>query len=228
MNVDGLGAETVELFYNNGLISNYADLYDLHEEQIIPLERMAQKSAANIIAGLEASKEIPFEKVLFAIGIRYVGETTAKKLAHAFKNIDQLAKAGYEELIAVEEIGERIAESIIDFFSNPVNTVIIEKLKQHDLNFSVAEKEKQSNVLEGRIFVVSGVFEKFSREGLKLSIEENGGKVGSSISKNTDYVIAGENMGPAKLQKAESLRIPIIGEDDFLAMINHSGQNPVP
>ena len=228
MNIDGLGAETVELFFNNGLISNYADLYDLREEQIIPLERMAQKSAGNIIAGIEASRKIPFEKVLFAIGIRYVGETTAKKLAHAFKNMDHLAKAGYEELIAVEEIGERIAESIIGFFSNPVNKIIIEKLKQHGLNFSLAEKEKQSNVLEGKIFVVSGVFEKFSREGLKLSIEENGGKVGSSISKNTDYIIAGENMGPAKLQKAESLGIPIIGEDYFLEMINPSGQNPVP
>jgi DNA ligase (NAD+) len=210
------------------LISNYADLYDLREEQIIPLERMAQKSAGNIIAGIEASRKIPFEKVLFAIGIRYVGETTAKKLAHAFINMDNLAKAGYEELIAVEEIGERIAESIIGFFSNPVNKIIIEKLKQQGLNFSLAEKEKQSNVLEGKIFVVSGVFEKFSREGLKLSIEENGGKVGSSISKNTDYVIAGDNMGPAKLQKAESLGIPIIDEDNFLEMINPSGQNPGP
>jgi DNA ligase (NAD+) len=228
MNIDGLGAETIELFFNNGLISNYADLYDLREEQIIPLERMAQKSAANIVAGIEASRKIPFEKVLFAIGIRYVGETTAKKLAQAFKNMDHLAKASYEELVAVEEIGERIAESIIGYFSNPVNKIIIEKLMQHGLNFSLAEKEKQSNVLDGKIFVVSGVFEKFSREALKLSIEENGGKVGSSISKNTDYVIAGDNMGPAKLQKAESIGIPIIGEDDFLEMINPSGQNPIP
>lgn len=228
MNIDGLGAETVELFFNNGLISNYADLYDLREEQIIPLERMAQKSASNIIAGVEASRKIPFEKVLFAMGIRYVGETIAKKLANAFKNIDNLAKASYEELTSVDEIGERIAESIIDFFNVPVNKVIIEKLKQHGLNFSQAEKENLSNVLEGRIFVVSGVFEKFSREGLKLTIEENGGKVGSSISKNTAYIIAGENMGPAKLQKAESLRIPIISEDDFLGMINSPDQNPVP
>ncbi|MGB5241993.1 MAG: NAD-dependent DNA ligase LigA [Lutimonas sp.] len=219
MNIDGLGVETVELLYKEGLIKNYADLYDLKIEQIIPLERMAQKSAENLIMGIEASKRIPFEKVLFALGIRFVGETVAKKIAQHFKNIDQLMRASYEELISVDEIGERIAASIIDFFENEYNRSIIARLKEYRLQFEIEEEEKISELLNSKVFVVSGVFTIFSREELKQSIEANGGKVGSSISKKTDYVIAGANMGPAKSEKAKSLEIPIISEQDYLQMI---------
>ncbi|MGB5382972.1 MAG: NAD-dependent DNA ligase LigA [Lutimonas sp.] len=219
MNIDGLGVETVELLYKEGLIKNYADLYDLKVEQIIPLERMAQKSAENLIMGIEASKRIPFEKVLFALGIRFVGETVAKKIAQHFKNIDQIMWASYEELISVDEIGERIAASIIDFFENEYNRSIIARLKEYRLQFEIEEEEKISELLNGKVFVVSGVFTIFSREELKQSIEANGGKVGSSISKKTDYVIAGANMGPAKSEKAKSLEIPIISEQDYLQMI---------
>lgn len=219
MNIDGLGVETVELLYKEGLIENYADLYDLKIEQIIPLERMAQKSAENLITGIEASKRIPFEKVLFALGIRFVGETVAKKIAQHFKNIDQLMMASYEELISVDEIGERIAASIIDFFENDYNRSIIARLKEYRLQFEIEEEEKVSEMLKGKVFVVSGVFTIFSREELKQSIEANGGKVGSSISKKTDYVIAGANMGPSKSEKAKSLGIPIITEQDYLEML---------
>ena len=219
MNIDGLGVETVELLYKEGLIENYADLYDLKIDQIIPLERMAQKSAENLIMGIEASKSIPFEKVLFALGIRFVGETVAKKIAQYFKNIDRIMMASYEELISVDEIGERIAASIIDFFNNEYNRSIIARLKDHRLQFEIEEEEKISEMLKGKVFVVSGVFDIFSREELKQSIEANAGKVGSSISKKTDYVIAGANMGPAKLEKAKSLEIPIISEQDYLKMI---------
>lgn len=219
MNIDGLGVETVELLYKEGLIENYADLYDLKIDQIIPLERMAQKSAENLIMGIEDSKSIPFEKVLFALGIRFVGETVAKKIAQYFKNIDRIMMASYEELISVDEIGERIAASIIDFFNNEYNRSIIARLKDHRLQFEIEEEEKISEMLKGKVFVVSGVFDIFSREELKQSIEANAGKVGSSISKKTDYVIAGANMGPAKLEKAKSLEIPIISEQDYLKMI---------
>ena len=219
MNIDGLGVETVELLYKEGLIENYADLYDLKIDQIIPIQRMAQKSAENLIMGIEASKSIPFEKVLFALGIRFVGETVAKKIAQYFKNIDRIMMASYEELISVDEIGERIAASIIDFFNNEYNRSIIARLKDHRLQFEIEEEEKISEMLKGKVFVVSGVFDIFSREELKQSIEANAGKVGSSISKKTDYVIAGANMGPAKLEKAKSLEIPIISEQDYLKMI---------
>ena len=222
MNIDGLGVETVELLYKEGLIENYADLYDLKIDQIIPLERMAQKSAENLIMGIEASKSIPFEKVLFALGIRFVGETVAKKIAQYFKNIDRIMMASYEELISVDEIGERIAASIIDFFNNEYNRSIIARLKDHRLQFEIEEEEKISEMLKGKVFVVSGVFDIFSREELKQSIEANAGKVGSSISKKTDYVIAGANMGPAKLEKAKSLEIPIISEQDYLKMIQRN------
>ena len=221
MNIDGLGAETVELLYNNGLIKNYADLYDLKESQIIPLERMAEKSAANIIKGIEESKQIPFEKVLFALGIRYVGETVAKKLVKHYKNIDNLMGASYDDLVNVDEIGERIAQSIIQFFKNPINTSIVERLKNYGLNFSLDESVlmNQTEKLKGLNFVVSGVFEKFSRNELKKSIEDNGGKITGSISKKTNYIIAGDNMGPSKREKAEKLEISIISENDFIEML---------
>ncbi len=221
MNIDGLGAETIELLYKTDLINNYADLYDLQEAQIIPLERMAEKSATNMMKGLEASKNIPFEKVLFALGIRFVGETVAKKLAKYYKNIDKLKRASFEELITVDEIGDRIAQSILDFFSISSNAEIIERLKEKGLRFEVdqASIADQTEKLNGLIFVVSGVFHIFSRNDLKKSIEDNGGKVSGSISKNTNFVIAGDNMGPSKLVKAESLQIPIISEEEYMLML---------
>ncbi len=221
MNIDGLGAETVELLFKENLITNYADLYDLKVEQIIPLERMAEKSAENMIKGIEASKKIPFEKVLFGLGIRFVGETVAKKLAKHFKSIDNLMRASFEELIAVDEIGDRIAESIVDFSNNLVNIQLIDRLKSYgvQLQLSAEALENQTDTLQGKIFVVSGVFIKMSRNELKKSIEDNGGKVSSSISKKTTCIIAGDNMGPSKRIKAEELKIPIISEDDYLEML---------
>ena len=221
MNIDGIGAETIELLFKEGLIYNYADLYDLKEEQIIPLERMAEKSAQNIIAGIEKSKEIPFEKVLFALGIRFVGETVAKKLAKHFKSIDKLMNASFEELITVDEIGERIANSVIDFSANLVNIQQIKRLKNYGVQLEVSAESLQntSSILQGKVFVVSGVFTHFDRNELKKSIEDNGGKVSSSISSKTTYVIAGDNMGPSKLAKAESLGIPIISEYEYLKFL---------
>lgn len=224
MDIEGLGGETVALLFNNGLVHNYADLYELTVEQILPLERMAKKSAENLVKGVEKSKSIPFENVLFALGIRYVGETVAKKLARHYKNIDALSRATVMDLILVDEIGDRIAQSVIDFFDNQENRVSIERLKQHGIQFEIVEKvnPNATSKLLGKTFVVSGVFEKFSRDDLKKAIEDNGGKVGSSISTKTDYVVAGENMGPAKLEKANQLKIPIISEDDFIQLVNES------
>ncbi|MEY4011401.1 MAG: NAD-dependent ligase LigA [Bacteroidota bacterium] len=222
MDIEGLGGETVALLFNNGLVHNYADLYELKVEQILPLERMAQKSAENLVNGVEQSKNIPFERVLFALGIRYVGETVAKKLAKHYKNIDALRQASLMDLILVDEIGERIAQSVIDFFDNQENQMIIERLKNYGIQFEIVEKinPDATDKLQGKTFVVSGVFTLFSRDELKQAIEDNGGKVGSSISAKTDYVVAGDNMGPAKLDKANKLNIPIISEEDFKAMID--------
>ena len=222
MDIEGLGGETVALLFNNDLVHNYADLYELTVEQILPLERMAQKSAENLVKGVAESKNIPFERVLFALGIRFVGETVAKKLAKHYKNIDALSKATVMDLVLVDEIGDRIAQSVIDFFENNENKVSIERLKAYGVQFELIEKvnPNASDKLIGKIFVVSGVFSKFSRDDLKKAIEENGGKVGSSISAKTDYVVAGDNMGPAKLEKATKLNIPILSEDDFLLLIN--------
>ncbi|MBE7629587.1 NAD-dependent DNA ligase LigA [Tenacibaculum piscium] len=221
MDIDGLGGETVDLLRKEGLIQNYADLYDLKTEQIIPLERMAEKSAQNMIAGIEKSKEIPFEKVLFALGIRFVGETVAKKLAKHFKSIDKLMTADLETLISVDEIGDRIAQSIIDFSNNLENIQLINRLKLHGVQLEVSAEslENQTDKLAEKVFVVSGVFHQMSRNELKKAIEDNGGKVSSSISKKTSFIVAGDNMGPSKLTKAESLEIPIISEQDFMDMI---------
>ncbi|RAR49001.1 NAD-dependent DNA ligase LigA [Flavobacterium lacus] len=222
MDIEGLGGETVALLYQNGLVKNYADLYDLKIEQILPLERMAQKSAENLINGIEKSKEVPFERVLYALGIRYVGETVAKKLAKHYKNIDAIANASLMDLILVDEIGDKIAQSVIEFFENIENRITIERLKAVGIQFELVENNTQvSDKFAGKTFVVSGVFEKFSRDDLKKAIEDNGGKVGSSISTKTDYVVAGENMGPAKLEKANQLKIAIISEEDFLGMIGN-------
>lgn len=220
MDIEGLGGETVALLVNEGLIGNYADLYELKKEQILPLERMAEKSAENLISGIENSKQIPFERVLFALGIRYVGETVAKKLAKQFKTIDRLESASKEQLEAVDEIGERIAESVVEFFENEENLRNVERLKGYGLQLEISAEKlaNQTNKLEGQTFVVSGVFE-MSRNDLKKLIEDNGGKVSGSISSKTSYVVAGENMGPSKLTKAESLEIPIIDEEKFLKML---------
>ncbi|WP_026715034.1 NAD-dependent DNA ligase LigA [Flavobacterium daejeonense] len=224
MDIEGLGGETVALLYNNHLVQNYADLYELKVEDILPLERMAQKSAENLVNGVKKSTLIPFESVLYALGIRYVGETVAKKLAKHYKNIEALSRATLMDLILVDEIGERIAQSVVDFFENEENKIIIQRLKQYGVQFEIVEKINinATNKLEGKIFVVSGVFTQFSREELKTAIEDNGGKVGSSISSKTDYVVAGDNMGPAKLEKANKLNIPIISESDFMMMITEN------
>jgi DNA ligase (NAD+) len=222
MDIEGLGGETVALLFNNGLVHNYADLYELKVEQILPLERMAQKSAENLVNGVALSKSIPFERVLFALGIRSVGETVAKKLAKHYKNIDALRQASLMDLILVDEIGERIAQSVIDFFDNQENQIIIERLKNYGIQLEIVEKinPNATDKLEGKTFVVSGVFSLYSRDELKQAIEDNGGKVGSSISAKTDYVVAGDNMGPAKLDKANKLNIPIISEEDFQQLVN--------
>ncbi len=222
MDIDGLGSETVALLVQNELIRNYADLYELSVDQILPLERMAEKSAENLIAGVNASKNIPFERVLFALGIRFVGETVAKKLAKHYKNIEGLANASEEELINVDEIGDVIAKSVIDFFASEEHIEIINRLKKNGVQLEISEEElaSQTDRLVGNTFVVSGVFIKVSRNELKQLIEQNGGKVSSSISKKTSYVVAGDKMGPSKRTKAESLGVPIISEDDFLLMIS--------
>ena len=221
MNIDGLGGETVALLFNAGLVTNYADLYELKKEQIIPLERMAEKSADNLINGIEKSKTIPFERVLYALGIRYVGETVAKKLAKHYKSIDAIAQATIMDLILVDEIGDKIAQSVVQFFENQENIRIIDKLKHFGVQLESSEDDSLlSEKLKDKTFVVSGVFEIYSRDELKKAIEDNGGKVGSSISSKTDYVIAGDNMGPSKLEKANQLKIKIITELDFKTMIN--------
>ena len=222
MDIDGLGGETVDLLRKEGLIQNYADLYDLDVNQVIPLERMAEKSAQNMMDGILKSKEIPFEKVLFALGIRFVGETVAKKLAKSFKSIDNLMVADLETLVAVDEIGERIAQSILKFSSNLENIQLINRLRASGLQFEVSAEslENQTELLKGQIFVVSGVFHQLSRTELKKAIEDNGGKVSSSISKKTNFIIAGDNMGPSKLKKAQDLGVEIISEQDFIDKIS--------
>jgi DNA ligase (NAD+) len=221
MDIEGLGGETVALLYENGLVKDYSDLYELTVDQVIPLERMAQKSAENLVNGIEKSKEVPFERVLFALGIRYVGETVAKKLAKHYKTIEALQSASLMDLILVDEIGERIAQSVLEFFENESNQNIINRLKHFGVQFEIVEhfNPDATDKLVGKTFVVSGVFEQFSRDELKKTIEDNGGKVGSSISAKTDYVVAGENMGPAKLEKANQLKIPILSETQFLELL---------
>jgi DNA ligase (NAD+) len=220
MNIDGLGAETIDLFFEKGLIVNYADLYDLQAEQILALERFKEKSTENIMNGLEASKQIPFPRVLYALGIRYVGETVAKKLARHYKSIDALARATMEELVEVEEIGQRIAQSVVEFFSREDNRALVSRLQQAGLQFAMEEKESAGNQLEGLKVVVSGVFTNYSRSELKELIEAHGGTNVSSVSAKTDFILAGEGMGPSKLAKAEKLGVRIVHEDEFSQMIS--------
>ncbi|MEJ6736539.1 MAG: NAD-dependent DNA ligase LigA [Flavobacteriales bacterium] len=221
INIDGLGEETIDLLYEQGLANNIADLYALTFEQLFELESFKEKKSQNIIDGLIVSKEIPFERVLYGIGIRFVGETVAKKLARQFKSIDAIMNASLEELIAADEIGDKIAESILHFFTVESNIELINKLRAYDLQFTLSEEQlaNATTKLKGLIFVVSGVFSKFSRDELKASIEQHGGKVSSSISKKTSYIVAGENMGPSKLAKAEKLEVKIINEDHFLELL---------
>lgn len=220
MDIEGLGSETVELMFRAGLIHNYADLYELKAEQIQDLERMGTRSAQNIIKGIEKSKEVPFERVLFALGIRMVGETVAKKLAKTYKSLQALRTTSYEALIQIDEIGDRIAQSVIEFFANDLNKAILERLERYGLQMEIQETEAPiSDVLKGKTLVVSGIFARHSRDELKALIESHGGKVGSSISSKTSYVVAGENMGPSKLEKATQLNIPILSEADFEKLI---------
>lgn len=221
MDIDGLGGETVALIVNAGLIKNYADLYELTKAQVLPLERMAEKSADNLIAGIEASKQIPFERVLFALGIRFVGETVAKTLVKHYKTIDALAFASVLDLEQVNEIGIRIAESVVDFFADPENQDMISRLKSYGLQLEISAEKLagQTDKLKGQVIVVSGVFHSVSRTELKKLIEDNGGKVSSSISSKTSYIVAGDNMGPSKKEKAEKLKVELISEQDFLQKI---------
>ena len=222
MDIEGLGNETVDLLFREGLVKGIADLFDLKDkkEELLGLDRFAEKSVNNMIDGVEKARLIPFDRVLFGLGIRYVGSTVAKKLTEHFSDIWALKSATLEELISIDEIGERIAESVVQFFGDPENVFQVERLEKAGLNFKSAPKEKAiGNQLEGKTFVVSGVFSKFSRDDLKKAITLHGGKAGSSISKKTDFLIAGDNMGPAKLKKAQDLEIKIISEDDFIELI---------
>jgi DNA ligase (NAD+) len=221
MDIDGLGGETVALLVNEGLITNYSDLYELTKEQVIPLERMADKSAEKLIQGVEQSKNIPFERVLFALGIRYVGETVAKKLARHYKSIDAVQEASQEALVNVDEIGIKIAESVCLFFASEENNNIINRLKLFgvQLEMSAEELVGKTSLLTGQSIVVTGVFETVSRNELKKLIEDNGGKVSSSISSKTSFIVAGDKMGPSKKEKAEKLNVELISEAEFLQKI---------
>ena len=222
MNIDGLGPETVDMFYRLGLIKNTADLYQLTADDIKNLDRMGEKSAENIIKGIEASKEVPFERVLFALGIRFVGETVAKKIAKSFNDIDELENASLEKLINIDEIGEKIAQSILTYFANPLNRELIERLKSTGLQLYRREEDLSgyTDKLAGQSIVISGVFTHHSRDEYKELIEKNGGKNVGSISAKTSFILAGENMGPAKLEKAHKLGIKLMSEDEFLTLIS--------
>ena len=222
MNIDGLGPETVDMFYRQGLIKDTADLYQLHTNDLVGLERMGQKTADNIIRSIEASKLVPFERVLFALGIRFVGETVAKKIAKSFHDIDELAHADMETLISIDEIGSKIAQSIVSYFANPKNQHLIERLKAAGLQFQRGEEDLSgyTDKLAGQTIVISGVFIHHSRDEYKTLIEKNGGKNSGSISGKTSFILAGDNMGPAKLEKAHKLGIRIVNEDEFLSMLS--------
>lgn len=222
MNIDGLGPETVDMFYRLGLIKDTADLYQLKTDDIKNLERMGEKSAENIVNGIAASKEVPFERVLFALGIRFVGETVAKKIAKSFTDIEELENADLEKLKNIDEIGEKIAQSIITYFSNPANRELVERLKSNGLQLHRTEEDLSgyTDKLAGQSIVISGVFTHHSRDEYKEMIEKNGGKNVGSISSKTSFILAGENMGPAKLEKAQKLGVKIMSEDEFLALLS--------
>lgn len=227
LNIDGIGQETVEQLYNEKLIENVADLYALKKQDLLPLERMAEKSAENIINGIQQSKSAPFHKVLFGLGIRYVGETVAKKLTSYFKDINQLRSSNFEELCSIDEVGDKIAESIVQYFSVDYNNKIIDLLLENGLNMTsdTSENILKSTILENKKIVISGTFKNISRDELKKTIEINGGKNSSSVSKSTDILVAGENMGPSKLEKAEKFKVSIFNEDEFLNLISEEKPN---
>lgn len=222
MNIDGLGPETVDMFYRLKLIKDAADLYRLTVDDIKDLDRMRQKSAENIVNGIAASRSVPFERVLFALGIRFVGETVAKKIARSFKSIDEVEQASLETLMSIDEIGEKIAQSIVSYFGNPLNRNLVERLKEAGLQFSRSEEDLSgyTDKLAGQSIVISGVFEHHSRDEYKEMIERNGGKNVGSISSKTSFILAGANMGPAKLEKAQKLGIRIMSENEFLDLLS--------
>ncbi len=221
MNIDSMGPETVELLFNYGLIKDIADIYTLNPEDLMFLPRMGAKSAENIVAAIDASRQVPFERLLFALGIRFVGATVAKRLARAFVSMDALMAASQEELMAVDEIGERIAASVKEYFSKESNLELVARLKSAGLKFVIEEEEvlDRTEILKGKSIVISGVFTHYSRDEYKAMIEKNGGKNVGSVSKSTSFILAGENMGPSKLEKAEKLGVPLVSEDEFLAML---------
>lgn len=227
LNIDGIGQETIEQLYNEKLIENVADLYTLKKQDLLPLERMAEKSAENIINGIQQSKSAPFHKVLFGLGIRYVGETVAKKLTSYFKDINQLRSSNFKELCSIDEVGDKIAESIVQYFSVDYNNKIIDLLLENGLNMASDNSENilKSTILENKKIVISGTFKNISRDELKKTIEINGGKNSSSVSKSTDILVAGENMGPSKLEKAEKFKVSIMNENEFLNLISAENSN---
>ena len=221
MNIETIGPETVEILYSYGLINNVADLYSMNEDDFLFLPRMGGKTVANIFEALKRSCDVPFERVLFALGIRYVGATVAKRLARAFCNVDALMSATIEQLVAIDEIGERIAASVINYFSNPANVELINRLRAAGLKFEIEEEvlHNRTNILAGKSIVISGVFAHHSRDEYKDMIEQNGGKNVGSVSKSTSFILAGENMGPSKLEKAQKLNVSLVSEAEFLEMI---------
>jgi DNA ligase (NAD+) len=227
LNIDGIGQETIEQLYNEKLIENIADLYTLKKQDLLPLERMAEKSAENIINGIQQSKSAPFHKVLFGLGIRYVGETVAKKLTTYFEDINQLRSSNFDELCSIDEVGDKIAESIVQYFSVDFNNKIIDLLLENGLNMTSDRSENilKSSILENKKIVISGTFKNISRDELKKTIAINGGKNSSSVSKSTDILVAGENMGPSKLEKAEKFKVSILNEDEFLNLISEEKPN---
>ncbi|MFC2132397.1 NAD-dependent DNA ligase LigA, partial [Bacteroidota bacterium] len=221
MNIEGLGEETVDLLFEKGLVNNIADLYELRKEQLEPLERLGEKSASNIITSIKESVNVPFHRGLFALGIRYVGETVAKKLAMSFENIDRLSQATMEDLSEVGEIGKSITESLIYYFHDETSLELIKRLKAAGVNFEISREilSGKTDILNRKIIVVSGIFNNYSRDEIKGLIELNGGKSTSSVTKNTSFLLAGEKTGPSKLEKAVRLNIPVINKKDFLDMI---------
>ena len=219
MDIEGLGGETIELLWENGMLQNIADIYDLNPQQLAGLPRLGDKSAANILDGVRASKSVAFERVLFALGIRFVGETTAKYLASHFRTLDAIANASAEELSEAEEVGSKIAIAITEYFADERNRAIVERLRSAGLKFEIEEKQRSSNALEGKSVVISGKFVGRSRDDMKALVEEHGGRNLAAVSANVDFIVAGENMGPAKRQKAEKLGVTILSEEEFMEMI---------
>ena len=219
MDIEGLGGETIELLWENGMLKDIADIYDLNPQQLAALPRLGDKSAANILDGVRASKSVPFERVLFALGIRFVGETTAKYIATHFRTLDAISAATVEELSEAEEVGAKIAVAITEYFADEHNRSIVERLKSAGLKFEIEEKQRSSNALEGKSVVISGKFVGRSRDDMKALVEEHGGRNLAAVSANVDFIVAGENMGPAKRQKAEKLGVTILNEEEFMALI---------